>query len=94
VDPREFVDELVAVRAEPMDRIQGIDRATNTFLGVRAGTRVFYQLRVRNDAVVPGPEPRRFRLEIVFRGDRRTRLGSRIVEIVVPGADGEGCEPR
>lgn len=94
IDPRTFVEELVAVRAEPMDRIRGIDRDTNTFLGVRAGTRIYYQLRLRNDAVVPGPEPRRFRLEIVFRGDRRTRLGSRIVEIVVPGADGSGCDTR
>lgn len=92
VDPRRFVEELIAVRAEPMDRIAGIDRDTQTFLGVRAGTRVYFQLRLRNDAFVPGPTARRFRLEIVFRGDRRTRLGSRVVEILVPGLDGSGCD--
>ncbi|MEC7520409.1 MAG: hypothetical protein VYE22_11115 [Myxococcota bacterium] len=92
VDPRDFVEALVPVRADPMDRIEGIDEATGTFLGVRAGTRIFYELRIRGDAVVPGPEPQRFLLEIVFRGDRRTRLATRFVEIVIPGADGAGCE--
>lgn len=94
VDPRMFVEAVVPLRADPMDRIAGIDRTTNTFLGVRAGTRVFFQLQIRNGAVVPGPEPQRFLLEVVFRGDRRTRLGSRLVEIVIPGADGMGCEAR
>ncbi len=92
VDPREFIESIVPVRAEPMDRIMGIDPDTATFLGVRAGTRLFFQLRIRAGARVPGPEPQRFLLEIVFRGDRRTRLGSRFVEIVIPGEDGEGCE--
>ena len=69
-----------------------VDEETGTFIGVRAGTVVFFQLRIRAGSVVPGPEPRRFLLEIVFRGDRRTRLGSRVIELVIPGADGEGCE--
>ena len=92
IDPREFVEAVVPVRAEPMDRIERIDEETGTFIGVRAGTVVFFQLRIRAGSVVPGPEPRRFLLEIVFRGDRRTRLGSRVIELVIPGADGEGCE--
>jgi hypothetical protein len=93
-DPRTLVEAVVPVRAEPMDRIAGIDTDTNTFLGVRAGTRVFFELELRNDVVTPGPEPQSFLLEIVFRGDRRTRLGSRLVEIVIPAADGAGCEAR
>jgi predicted small lipoprotein YifL len=92
VDPRDFVEAVVPVRADPMDRIRGIDEENGTFLGVRAGTRVFFELRIVAGAAVPGPDPQRFLLEIVFRGDRRTRLGSRIVEIVIPGEDGEGCE--
>lgn len=94
VDPRELVEAVVPVRAEPMDRIAGIDLDTNTFLGVRAGTRVFFELRIRNDVISPGPEPQHFLIEIVFRGDRRTRLGSRLVDIVIPAADGTGCEAR
>ncbi len=93
-DPRTLVEDVIPVRAEPMDRIEGIDPDTDTFLGVRAGTRVFYQLRISNDVVMPGPEPQVFLLEIVFRGDRRTRLGSRLVEILIPAADGTGCEAR
>jgi hypothetical protein len=92
IDPRDFVEALVPLRAEPADRIGSIDREAGVFRGVRAGTRIYYQLRVRNDAVVPGPDPRRVRMEIVFRGDGRTRLGSRVIELVIPGADGEGCE--
>jgi hypothetical protein len=92
VDPRDFVDALIPVRADPMDRIERIDTTTGTFVGVRAGTRITYQLRVRNDAVVPGSEPQRFEIEVLFRGDGRARLGSRTVEIVVPAADGSGCE--
>lgn len=93
-DPRTLVAAVIPLRAEPMDRIEGIDPETSTFLGVRAGTRVFFQLQIRNDVIMPGPEPQSFLLEIVFRGDRRTRLGSRLVEILIPAADGAGCEAR
>jgi hypothetical protein len=92
VDPRDFVEEVIPIRAEPMDRIRAIDRATGRFLGVRAGTRVYYQLRLRAGLVSPTREPQRYLLEIVFRGDARTRLGSLIIEIVIPGEDGTGCE--
>jgi hypothetical protein len=91
IDPRDFIEEVRPVRAEPMDRIEGIDLATSSFIGVRAGTRVFFELRIRGGSVVPGPVPRRVRLEIVFRGDRRTRLGSRLIDLVIPAADGTGC---
>jgi hypothetical protein len=91
LDPRMFVEAVVPVRAEPMSRIERIDLETNSFIGVRAGTRIFFELRIRSGSVVPGPTARRVLLEIVFRGDRRTRLGSRLVELVIPGADGSGC---
>ena len=80
------------MRAAPMSNIESIDEAAGAFRGVRAGTRVFFEPRIRGGTVVPGPEPQRFLLEVVFRGDGRTRLGSRLVEIVIPGADGAGCD--
>ena len=92
VDVTDFVEAVVPSRAIPMDGIDSIDEEAGVFRGVRSGTTVVFQLRIRNDAVVPGPTARRFQLEIIFRGDGRTRLGRRIVEIVIPGLDGEGCE--
>jgi predicted small lipoprotein YifL len=91
IDPREFVDRVIPLRAEPMDGVGEIDAATGVFRRVRTGTRVVFQLSLRNDVVAPGVGPQRFRLEVVFRGDGRQRLASRILEIVVPGSDGSGC---
>ncbi len=91
VDPREFVDEVIALRAEPMSGVTSIEGGV--FFGVSTGTRVIFQLQLRNDVIAPGVGPQRFLLEIVFRADGRTRLGSTIIELVIPGADGTGCPP-
>jgi hypothetical protein len=92
VDPRDFVLAVEAVRAEPMSGVRDVDVEGGAFLGVRTGTTVFFRLRLRGGVVAPGVGPQRFLLEVVFRGDRRTRIGSALVEIVVPGSDGSGCE--
>jgi hypothetical protein len=89
VDVRDFVDEVIALRAEPMSGVGAIEGGV--FRRVQTGTRVVFQLRLRNDVVAPGTGPQRFLLEIVFRADGRTRLGSTLVELVVPGRDGSGC---
>ena len=91
IDPLRLVERVVPVRAEPMTGIDHIDFEAGTFVGVRSGTTVVFQLIVRTDAFVPGPEPQRIRIEVIFRGEGRTFLGSQIVEIVIPAADGEGC---
>jgi hypothetical protein len=91
VDPRAFVESVVPLRAEPMSGVGEIDVAAGVFRRVRTGTRVVFQLVLRNDAVAPGRGPQRFLLELVFRGDGRQRLDSRTIEIVVPGLDGSGC---
>ncbi len=91
VDPRGFVDRVLPLRAEPMSGVGEIDFAAGVFRRVRTGTRVVFQLVLRNDVVAPGAGPQRFLLEIVFRADGHQRLGSRIIEIVVPGIDGSGC---
>jgi hypothetical protein len=91
VDPRMFVQAVTPIRAEPMDGVESIDVAASTFRQVRTGTRVVFQLTLRNGSVAPGVGPQVFPLEIVFRGDRRTRVGSTTIDIVVPGIDGSGC---
>ncbi|MCB9595670.1 MAG: VWA domain-containing protein [Sandaracinaceae bacterium] len=92
VDPTLFVDSVVPLSASPMSNVESIDREAGVFRGVLAGTRVTFELRIVAGAVVPGPTAQRFLLEVIFRGDGRARLGSRIIEIVIPGADGSGCE--
>jgi len=91
VDVRMFVQAVTPVSADPMDGVASIDVAAGTFRQVRTGTRVVFKLTLRNGSVAPGAGPRTFPLEIVFRGDRRTRIGSTTIDIVVPGADGSGC---
>ena len=81
IDPRDFVARVVPVRAEPMDGVRELDVAAGAFLGVRSGTTVVFALELRNDVVVPGVGPQRFLLEVVFRGDRRTRIRSVVVEL-------------
>ncbi len=90
IDVTRFVEGLVPVRAEPMDGVESIDVEAGVFRRVRAGTRVIFQLRLRNGVVVPGTEPLRLRLEVIFRGDG-TPLATQIVEVVIPAADGRGC---
>jgi len=92
IDPRDFVEAIIPLSATPADGVASIDTEAGVFRGVISGTDLLFQLRLRNDAVVPGPTARRFLLEIVFRGDGRTRLDRRIIEIVIPGADGTGCD--
>jgi len=92
VDVTAFVESIAPLRAVPADGVESIDTVAGVFRGVRAGTTVVFQLRIRNDAVIPGPHARQFLLEIIFRGDGRTLLGRRLVRIVIPGADGAGCD--
>lgn len=74
-----------------MTGVGEIDVEAGVFRRTRTGTRVVFELTLRNDAVAPGVGPQRFQLEVVFRGDGRQRLGARTIEIVVPGSDGSGC---
>ena len=92
VDVLAFVGALIPVRAEPSSGIDGIDASTATFLGVRAGTQLFYSVELRNDIVAPGMGPQRFDIDLIFRGDGSTFIARQRVTIVVPGADGTGCE--
>lgn len=92
VDVLEFIEAITPLRAVPMSNIEGIDVPAGAFRGVLAGTELVFQITVRNDVVAPGVGPQRFRLELLFRGDERSFISRQIVEIVVPGADGAGCD--
>ena len=91
VDASALVEAVVPVRAEPASGIESIDVSAGAFLGVRAGTRLEFSVRLRNDLVEPTNEPQRFEVEIVFRADGRNRIGSVRLEVVVPSLDGTGC---
>jgi hypothetical protein len=91
VDVTAFVESVVPVRAIPEDGVESIDVAAGIFRGVQPGTTVIFQLRLVPGAAVPGPMSRRFLLEVLFRGDGRTVLDRRLIEIVIPGEDGAQC---
>jgi hypothetical protein len=92
VDVTNFIQSIEPLSAQPMEQVESIDREAGIFRGVRAGTLLDFQLVIRNDAVVPGTEPKAFDVQIVFRGDDRALLGRRLVQIVIPAEDGDGCE--
>ena len=91
-DATTFVDSIVPVEARPPDGVQEIDLEENVFRGVLSGTAVVFRLTLVNNAIAPGVGPQSFLIEVVFRADGRDVLGTREVLLVVPGADGTGCE--
>lgn len=91
VDVLQFIEAVRPLAASPMSGVGAIDTVNGIFRDVQAGTELTFQITIRNDAVVPGPTAQRFLVEIVFRGNQRTRLGSQVIEIVIPGTDGSGC---
>lgn len=91
-DATSFVDAIEALSAAPEDGVERIDADTQTFIQVQPGTNLKFRIRVKADAVVPGATARRFRLRITYRGNKQTRIGSETIELVIPGADGSGCE--
>jgi len=88
-DPELFVSSIQAVDASPAS---GALMEADSFRGVRPGTRVHFRLELRNESIPRASEDRRFYLRAILRGDHATRLQETLIEIVVPGADGLGCE--
>ena len=92
VDPRDFVLSFTPRSARPAEGISGIDTVTGEFLDVQAGTLLDWELTLVAGAVVPGPEPQVFELDVVFLGDGIRPIGRQRIRLVIPGADGAGCE--
>jgi len=90
VDPLELIEAIEATEAIPADGVSGIEGAE--FREAEAGTQLFWQVTIRNDALAPGAGAQRIRVRVTFRGDGTRWLGEQFFDIVVPGADGSGCE--
>ncbi|MFO0692596.1 MAG: hypothetical protein U0230_03510 [Polyangiales bacterium] len=89
VDPVTFVQAITPLSADPPDGVGGI--TSTSFVEVVTGTKLTFQITIRPGSVVPGPMARLVPLEIVFRGNQRNRLGSEVVYLLIPGADGKTC---
>ncbi|HJL19306.1 MAG TPA: vWA domain-containing protein [Sandaracinaceae bacterium LLY-WYZ-13_1] len=85
VDTELFVDEVVALSATPPD---GAVNLGDRFADVRPGTRLTFQILLRNDEIPQTDEPQSFLMNVVLLGDEVTRLQETLVQIVVPARGG------
>ncbi|HJL18839.1 MAG TPA: VWA domain-containing protein [Sandaracinaceae bacterium LLY-WYZ-13_1] len=85
VDVTDFVEAVVAVRAEPPD---GATRLEDRFTGVVPGTRLRFAVRLFNERIPQTDERQSFLMRLVVRGDRVTRLSETLVQIDVPPIGG------
>ena len=90
IDPLDLIEAIEGTQAIPSDGVSAIEGAL--FREAKAGTQLFWRVIIRNDAIAPGVGPQRIRVRVTFRGDGTRRLGEQLFDIVVPGADGSGCE--
>lgn len=84
-----FVERVQALRAVPAS---GATMREDRFDDVVPGTEVTFRIFFANELIERTEEVQRYRLRVVLRGDRVTRLTTTTVEIVIPSLDGEGCE--
>lgn len=90
IDARTLVSAVRPLSAHPPSGVRRIgDRA---FEGVVPGTRVVFEIEVDASALPPAESTRRVPAYIVFRAFGRSRIGREDVLIVLPGADGTGCD--
>lgn len=89
VDASEILRGVRAVSADPMSNVERVEG--DTFFGVIPGTSLVFEITFDASGLEPSPNRRVFGARVLFRAGR-SRLGVREVDIVVPGADGLGCE--
>lgn len=85
MDVTAFVDRVVALSSTPSD---GAVNLGDSFADVRPGTRLVFQILLRNDEIPQTDEPQSFLMNVVLRGDGVTRLQETLVQIVVPAIGG------
>jgi len=91
LDPRALVARVVALEAAPAAGVTRIDRERGVFVGVTGSTRVIFGLELRLPTVAP-TSTERYRLRIDIRANARAHIQTHFVDIVIPGADGGGCD--
>jgi len=85
--------ELATVRPLSASPRSGIDRIDgDSFLGVRPGTEVTFEITLDASGFEASPEPRFVPARLLFRANRRSRLGREDLVFVIPGTDGGGCD--
>jgi predicted small lipoprotein YifL len=90
VDARDVVRGIRALAADPMSGITSIE--DTGFLGVRPGTLLTFELEIDISDLPVSRERREFPTRVIFRESGRSRIEARDLVVVVPGADGAGCE--
>lgn len=92
-DAVDALDVIRGIRARSADPPSGVERIEgSSFLGVRPGTLLTFELEVDASELPPSSERREFPARVIFRDSGRSRLEVRDIVIVVPGDDGVGCE--
>ncbi len=84
-----LVESVSPVRAEPSGGVQAVE--TNAFRGVRPGTRIVFRVNFVEGALLPAPEARRLRFAVDISTPAGAVLGSRVVELLLPGTDAPTC---
>jgi len=86
LDPPGGTDLITAIRARsatPASQIRSMDGTT--FFGVRPGTRLAFAIEIDPARAMRTEVEQVFRVRIEFLADGRPTLGSREIEIVIPG---------
>ncbi len=84
-----LVESVSPVRAEPAGGARAIDM--NTFRGVRPGTRLVFRVNFADGALEPAAEARLLRFAVDFSTPDGAVLGSRIVDLRLPGTGAPTC---
>ncbi len=90
IDARSLVSAVRPLSASPMGSIGGI--TSDQFIDVLPGTQVVFELEIDVSGIPPSAETLVIPARVTFRADRRSRLGTRDVVILIPGTDGGGCD--
>ena len=91
IDAAALVRRVRPLQAVPADGVASIGETQ--FVGVVPGTEVTFEVEIDASELEPMPETRRARARLIFRAFERSRLGRIDLEFLIPGTDGERCDP-